>query len=310
MKKILWFGLLLALTACAGKDQAIRASGFIEAHEIVMATGVGGRVVDLHSEGGDLVEQGQALLQLDDTDAHSAIIAAEAARAAAEAEVARLESQPSESEIAALEAERVAAQNQLVSAENLVELLKGGSSRALAQARLAEAIAQKQLDLAEANLRALQSGPPSGQIDIARAQLREAEAWLHALEIQQGWYALEAPFTGVVGEVFASQDEVAAPGAPLLKLLDLQNLRLTVFLTESERAKVERDDLVLISVDAYPAEAFPGIVDKISPQAEFTPSDVQISEQRVRTVFRVVVVFTDFGGKLRPGMSAEAEFMP
>jgi HlyD family secretion protein len=92
--------------------------------------------------------------------------------------------------------------------------------------------------------------------------------------------------------------------------LDLRNLRLTVFLSENERAKIDREDLALVTVDAYPGEVFPGLVDKISAQAEFTPSDVQISEQRVKTVFRVVIVFSDFGGKLRPGMSAKAEFMP
>jgi hypothetical protein len=78
----------------------------------------------------------------------------------------------------------------------LLDLVEGGPSRTIAEATIAEEIAMKELALAEARVSAVKAGPPREQIDIARAQLSEAEAWLRGLEVQQKWYSLEAPFGG------------------------------------------------------------------------------------------------------------------
>jgi HlyD family secretion protein len=52
----------------------------------------------------------------------------------------------------------------------------------------------------------------------------------------------------------------------------------------------------------------PGRVAFISPQAEFTPRNVQTADERAKLVYRVKVLVDNSGGVLKPGMPVEAEF--
>ena len=51
----------------------------------------------------------------------------------------------------------------------------------------------------------------------------------------------------------------------------------------------------------------PGTVTYISPKAEFTPRNVQTSEERSKLVYRVKITADNREGILKPGMPVEAE---
>ena len=61
-----------------------------------------------------------------------------------------------------------------------------------------------------------------------------------------------------------------------------------------------------ITGDAYPDRTYEGNVVFIASEAEFTPRNVQTTEERVKLVYRVKVQITgDPGHDLKPGLAAD-----
>ena len=70
------------------------------------------------------------------------------------------------------------------------------------------------------------------------------------------------------------------------------------------------DDLKLgqqvwVTVDSFPDKRFAAELTFISRQAEFTPSNVQTPEERVKQVFRIKATLEEGLDQLRPGMAAD-----
>jgi len=76
--------------------------------------------------------------------------------------------------------------------------------------------------------------------------------------------------------------------------------------TEPELAKVSLGQTAKISIDGYPSKQFDGKVVYISPEAEFTPKNVQTKEDRVKLVFGVKLEVENDEGILKAGMPADA----
>ncbi|MBC7323924.1 MAG: HlyD family efflux transporter periplasmic adaptor subunit [Moorella sp. (in: Bacteria)] len=104
--------------------------------------------------------------------------------------------------------------------------------------------------------------------------------------------------------------ELVRPGAEVLTLLDTHNMWLNVYIPENRLGEVKIGQQVQIQIDPYPDQSFPGQVEYISPQAEFTPRNVQTREDRVNLVFRVKIRVTGGQDKLRPGLPADVTFLP
>ena len=100
---------------------------------------------------------------------------------------------------------------------------------------------------------------------------------------------------------------MAAPGAPLYTLADLDEVTLTVYVPEAELDQVSLGQMVEVTVDAY-KEVFNGQVSHIASEAEFTPKNVQTQEERVHMVFAVKVRLENADHQLKPGMPADAAF--
>ena len=61
-----------------------------------------------------------------------------------------------------------------------------------------------------------------------------------------------------------------------------------------------------ILVDSFPDKEFTGKVTYISPEAEFTPKNIQTKEERVKLVFGVKIEVENPDQELKPGMPADA----
>jgi HlyD family secretion protein len=64
---------------------------------------------------------------------------------------------------------------------------------------------------------------------------------------------------------------------------------------------------VKVYVDAYPNEIFNGEVVNIALQAQFSSRDTQNKEDRANIVFAVKVRLPNADGRLKSGMTADAE---
>ena len=60
-----------------------------------------------------------------------------------------------------------------------------------------------------------------------------------------------------------------------------------------------------VITDSYPDKIYQGRVSFISPEAEFTPKNVQTKEERIKLVYRIKVTLDNPNQELKPGMPVD-----
>ncbi len=168
--------------------------------------------------------------------------------------------------------------------------------------------ATAQRDAAAANLASLRRGARAEEIEAARAQVEAAQAQVDALEAQLAKFAITAPWDGVVLTRSVEPGETVLPGTTLLEIGRLDALELTVFLPEDRFGRVNLGQSAELRVDAYPDRVFYGKVLRIADEAEFTPTNIQTEDDRVRLVYAVVILVQNDDLALKPGMIADVVF--
>jgi multidrug resistance efflux pump len=179
----------------------------------------------------------------------------------------------------------------------------------LAQVHAAEArlrAAEAGVEAAQAALDRLEAGPAPEEVALAQAQLRQAQAALALVEAQGSQLTLVSPITGTVSTRSAQVGETAAPGVPILTLVNLDPVTLVLYIPENCIGEVRIGQTVEVTVDSFPGRVFTGTVATIGTKAEFTPRNVQTREERVNLVFAVKVVIPNPDRALKPGMPADA----
>ena len=193
-------------------------------------------------------------------------------------------------------------------AANLEGLRNGPRAEeiAAAQAQVEAAVAQR--DMAAANLEGLRNGARAEEIAAAQAQVDAAQAQLDALDAQLAKHTLTAPWDGIVLTRSAEPGETVLPGGTVLEIGRLDRLELTVYLAEDRFGLVTPGQTAEVRVDAYPGRVFTGTVLRVADEAEFTPTNIQTKEDRVRLVYAVTISLDNEELALKPGMIADATF--
>jgi HlyD family secretion protein len=104
---------------------------------------------------------------------------------------------------------------------------------------------------------------------------------------------------------FLEPGELAGTGMPIVRVADLSEVWIMIYVSETELGRVRVDGQAEIRVDSFPGKPFSGKVTYISPQGEFTPKNIQTKDERVRMVFGVKVEAKNPGESLKPGMPAD-----
>jgi len=162
------------------------------------------------------------------------------------------------------------------------------------------------VSLADAALAELKAGASPEEIALAEAQLRQAQAQLKLAQAYLARAVVRAPLTGVVQSRSARVGETAQPGATLMTLVNLDEVKLVIYVSQTDLPRVKLGMPVDVYVDAYPGQAFHGEVSSIARQAQFTPRDTQTSEDRAQVVFAVKVRLPNADHRLKAGMTGDA----
>jgi HlyD family secretion protein len=212
-------------------------------------------------------------------------------------------------------------------AKKLIAPQEADNAKAAFQsAKAAEEVARKQIRQAEESLKLARTTTIAvelrkKELDQARERLREATAASRAAKARvQSLEAravearanvtdtrVVAPFDGTVLRKLVEEGQVVAPGTPLVTFVDLSKLYVRVYLPEGEIAKVRLGNPARVYVDAFPKKYFAAAVSEVSQQAEFTPRDIHMKDERVNLVFAVKLALYDPQGFLKPGMPADAK---
>jgi HlyD family secretion protein len=159
-------------------------------------------------------------------------------------------------------------------------------------------------ELAQARKRLRESRAASGAAK-ARVQTLEARRVKARADVKDT--RILAPFDGTVLQKLVQEGQVVAAGTPLVTFVDMAKLYVKVYLPEKQIAKVRLGNPVRVYVDAFPKKYFEASVSEVSQQAEFTPRDVHMKEERVNLVFAVKLALDNPRGFLKPGMPADAK---
>ncbi len=306
--------IILAGPACSSKADrnVISASGTIEAIEVNVASKVAGQLLTLAVDEGAKVDPGDVLATVDHATADIQLRQAEAGVRLAEAQLALLIKGARSEDIRQAESALMQADAALKiatdDARRMRELFETGSvtskQRDDAEARFTVAAAQRSA-VAEALNKVRRLARPE-EIQAAEARLAQARAAADLLAKTIADSTIIAPAGGIITHKTIEAGELVTPGATIVTLTDLDSVYVMIYITERELGRVRLGDTAEIRIDAWPDRPFEGQITYISPEAEFTPKNVQTKEDRVKLVFGVKVEIENKDGLLKPGLPVDA----
>ncbi len=299
MKSFTMFILLLFLAGCSGRnDGVITASGTIEGTDVDIAAEVTGKIASVRVDEGFRVAKGDTLVTIDDADYQIQFRQAEA----------NLASYESAYKLAVEGARK----EDLVQAEAAYQTAEADYKR-MKDLLASQTITQKQYDdsyskyvAAQQTYEKLKRGSRQEEIDGARQRRDLASAQVDLLRKHIHDCTVTAPSSGTITLRAVEPGEFVMPGANLVRLTYLDKVKLTIYLTELELARVRLGQQASVSIDGAPNRSFAGTVTYISSVAEFTPKNVQTKEDRTKLVFAVKVEIPNSDQTLKPGMPADA----
>src|SRR5262245_12193487 len=269
-----------ASAAPAKADVVLEAKGYIvPAHQILVSPKVNGMIVKLNVEEGRRVNKGDILAVLESTD-----YGADCERAKANARLMReklreLENGNRPEEIQEAEAD-------LNEAEALVPQLEAEYKRT-AELRRRSSATQQEFELSESKylaqfrrveklryaLKLMQLGPRQERIDVARAELAQAEADVVKAEWRLGNCTIRAPITGTILKKNAEEGNIVNPIAfngsfSLCDMADLSDLEVDLAIQERDIAVVQVGQKCRVRAEAYPTRIYEGYVDRLMPIAD------------------------------------------
>jgi membrane fusion protein YbhG len=288
-------------------------SGTVEATEADLGFQLPGRIATVGPHEGDRVKAGDTLALLDRTDLAARQAQARAALAAARAGLLEMERGARSEELAQAREADSAATSRLADAQRDFDrtqrLFEGGavSRESLDKSSLALDVARSARAQADQQLKLVQSGPRRERIEAQRAVVQQAQAAVHQADAAMDNGVIRAPFDGVVTVRDREPGETVGAGAPVLTLMNLRDRWVRIYVREDRIAAVRLAEPASISTDTYAGKTYPGAVSFIASQAEFTPRNVQTTEERVKLVYAVKVRITGdtVTYDLKPGMPAD-----
>lgn len=246
-------------------------NGRIEAEEVDVATRLAGHVDQIFVEEGDLVEAGQQLARMD-----TAELEAELREAKAQAREAIERSHAADATIRQRESECELAEAEYRRSEILFEQNVEPESR----------LEVKQSQLSSA--RAACSAAEAQKLD-AEAGIDAANARVERIQTQLDESDLVSPVRGRVLYRLSRLGEVLPVGGKIFTIIDLSDVYMEIFLPSRQATRVAIGAEARVVLDAAPDDVIPATVSFVSPDAQFTPRQVETPSERDKLMFRVKV---------------------
>lgn len=246
-------------------------NGRVEAKLVDIAPKESLRVKQIFFQEGDLVKPGDVVVQMDTNtlqaqleEAKLNVVATQEKEAVAKATITRSKAQI---DLAKVEVNR---------SKNLVAQ-RAGSQRELDVRNTMLKTTSAALQEEEAKLRTIQQEVNVAKAKVATIQTRIDDA------------TLRSPVLGRVLYKLAEVGEVLGAGGKAMTLVNLEDVYMEIFLPSADAAKVRLGAQARIVGDHMAGRAVPGVVSFVSPEAQFTPKQVETRSEREKLMFRVKI---------------------
>ena len=208
------------------------------------------------------------------------------------------------SKLDVLRAQVITVQNALNAAHTTVQVIKQGPRPAQ------RAIAQAELEVAQAQLGKLRDGARPVEIKMAAASVDKARIAAKAAADALADLTLKAPTPGVIGVLSVRTGELVQPGKPIVTLVKLHDAWVDIYVPEKLLPKLQLNTVLPLKSATYPDREFKGSVVFISPKSEFIPAAGSSGDAQESATFRVKLLLASGSmNYLRPGMKVTV-FLP
>ncbi len=317
MKKIVLSMIAVAsllLWGCGNGNSknTIEASGDIEATNVTLSSKVNGQILKLNYSEGALVKAGDTLITIDHDLLAIQRQQAEAAAEAADAQY-KLLVQGARSE------DIKQAEDGLVQAKANYELAQSDygrneklfNSNSITKQQFDNItakfdIAKAQYNSAQENLKKIKNFARPEELKQAKANLDRQIAAVNLIKKNISDSYVTAPISGFITKKFVEAGESVVPMSSLMMLTDLSYVDLVIYVPETELGRVQLGQEADLTVDSFKNKEFKGKVIYISPQAEFTPKNIQTKDERTKLVYAVKIHVPNPNFDLKDGMPADA----
>jgi HlyD family secretion protein len=296
-----------------GDQGPLRLFGHMEHREALLAFREQERLAEVLVEEGARVTEGQILARLHTRRLEAQIREAEAQVAARQHLLDRLLAGTRKQEIEQARAEYNAAQVRVANARRTYERIRqtaevgASTEQALDNARSQLDLDTAQLRIREKSLQLAEEGPRSEDIAEARSRVEAGRAALELLQIRLADMVLTAPAAGVVRSRILEPGEMADPGRPVLALSLTDPKWVRAYIPGPQLGHIRPGMAASVVSDSFPDRPFEGWIGFISPEAEFTPKNVQTTDLRTQLVYEVRIHVQDPEDRLRLGMPVTVE---
>ncbi len=315
MKTLYLIALLLITTvivSCGGdNNENLEYSGTIESNGSMVSSQLPGKIESLFFDEGDVVEKGDTLAIINHEKLDLQLAQAEAQKRGILSQLKMLKD-------GARKEDRKLAHESLTQADANYKVAKTNKDR-MTKLFESESITHKQYDdailgydvalsrynSAKQNVLKSKSARPE-QIEQLLANLDQSEAAISLIEKSISDCYISASISGQIVNRFVEKSEIVSFLSSLFKIIDLTDSELTIYISEVDLAHVQLNQNVRVNIDAYTDKSFSGNISFISPEAEFTPKNIQTKDERTKLVFAVKVKNDNPDKILKPGMPADA----
>ena len=143
---------------------------------------------------------------------------------------------------------------------------------------------------------------------VARhGDIERAKSQIALIDSQLADTIAVSPINGVVLVKAADVGEVLAPGTSVVTVGDIDHPWLRAYIREQDLGRVKLGAKVKVTTDSFRDKVYDGRVSFISSEAEFTPKQIQTSEERVKLVYRIKIDVDNPRHELKSNMPADAE---
>lgn len=229
------------------------------------------RVKEVLVDEGDLVKPGQVVVRLDTSTLDAEIASAKASEAAAMEEAA-----VAEASIARARAQNKLAQIEASRAQKLLEE-NAGSQREVDVRNMAVETSTASLAEQQARLETSKRDAEAAHANVEQYQTRIDDATLTSPVFGRVLYRLTEP------------GEVLGAGGKALTIVNLQDVYMEIYLPAEQAARTKIGSEARITVDYEPNRSAAGVVSFVSPEAQFTPKEVETKSEREKLMFRVKI---------------------
>jgi HlyD family secretion protein len=279
----------------------VSASGAVNpVTQVSVGTQVSGQIKELYVDFNSEVKAGQLIATIDPEtfeyrvrSAQADVDAARAAVLTAQANIAASNAAVSRAKVDLVEAQRDLERQQMLVDRQFVAQNVADKARALVSS------SGESVKAAQAQL-----GVTQAQIKSAQANVQQRDSALAQARIDLSRTKITSPVNGIVIKraIEKGQTVAASLQAPELFVIaqNLSDMQVDASIDESDVGRIRSGQKASFTVDAYPGQTFEGEVKQVRKAAQNVANVV---------TYVAVVGFTNSGGKLLPGMTANVRLV-